>query len=139
MDYFTDLCSRLLVTLLPHLLSLDHVDTPVAHSHSLEGASEDDEEEEEATEQTRLIAGGRKRTPAARLIRQTALNVELLAGLVGLLVGLLRPLQRVLIGTSESATGGWSGIGGGLLLLGGAYATVDMLSIGASVRAGEKK
>lgn len=123
--------------LLPHLLITDSGESKVTHTDL--PVDEPEDEEEEATEQTRLVGGGKKPGPATAILRQTALNLEIVAGTLGLLIGLVKPLQRVLIGTSESATGGWSGIGGGLLLLAAAYATVDMLSIGVSVRAGEKK
>lgn len=97
------------------------------------------DDEDEPTEQSHLIGGGKRSSPAARLFQHVALHVELFAGLIGLLIGLIKPVQRTLIGTQEAATGGWSSIGGGLVLLAAAYATVDMLSVGAGMRAGEKR
>lgn len=67
------------------------------------------------------------------------LDINLVAGALGLLIGLVKPLQGSLIGTKEAVTGGWAGIGGGLIIIAAAFASVDMLAIGAGVRAGEKR
>ena len=127
---------------LPQLLDENRSYETVNDEDGESGAETPDtpiEEEEEPTEQSRLIGRGKKSSSTNRLFHHAVSHVELLAGLMGLLVGLVKPIQRALIGTQESTTGGWSSIGGGLMLLAAAYATVDMLSIGAGLRAGEKK
>ena len=119
---------------------IDEVDEENETSASTTHLGDDeDDDDEEPTEQSRLIGGGEKPRAITRVIQSATSHADLVVGAIGLLTGLVKPIQRALIGTQEAATGGWSGIGGGLMLLAAAYATVDMLSVGAGVRAGERK
>jgi hypothetical protein len=95
--------------------------------------------EQDADENTRLIGGGRKASSAARVWSGVTSNPLVAATSIGLLIGLIKPVQRALIGDLEHSTGGWQTLGGGLILLGGAYAVVEMVAIGATIRAGEAK
>ena len=95
--------------------------------------------EQDADENTRLIGGGRKVSSAARVWSGVTSNPLVAATSIGLLIGLIKPVQRALIGDLEHSTGGWQTLGGGLILLGGAYAVVEMVAIGATIRAGEAK
>jgi hypothetical protein len=96
-------------------------------------------EDEEATEDTRFLGGGRTPSTAVQVWDGITTNLLLFASLVGILIGLIKPIQRVLVGDLEHFTGGWQSLGGGLIILGGSYAVVEMLAIGATIRAGEKK
>jgi hypothetical protein len=96
-------------------------------------------QEQEADEGTRLIGGGRKPSPAKRLLTGVTGNPLLVASSIGLLIGIVKPIQRVLIGDVEHSTGGWQTLGGGLILLSGAFAVVEMVATGATIRAGEQK
>lgn len=93
----------------------------------------------DADESTRLIGGGRKPTIWARVTDGVISNPLFIAVLAGALVGLIKPIQRSLIGDIEHSTGGWQTLGGGLILLAGAYAAVEMVAVGATIRAGEAK
>jgi hypothetical protein len=92
-----------------------------------------------ATEDTQLLGGVRKPSPVALIRDGVTGNILLLAPVIGLLIGLIKPAQRVLVGDVEHFTGGWQSLGGGLVILGGAFAAVDMLAVGSTIRAGEKK
>ena len=92
-----------------------------------------------ADESTRLIGGGRKPTIRARVMDGVISNPLFVAVLAGALIGLIKPIQRSLIGNFEHSTGGWQTLGGGLILLAGAYAAVEMVAVGATIRAGEAK
>lgn len=96
-------------------------------------------DDEDATEDTRLLGGGRSPSTAVQVWDSITTNLLLFASLIGILIGLIKPVQRVLVGDVEHFTGGWQSLGGGLVILGGAYAAVEMLAIGATIRAGEKK
>jgi hypothetical protein len=57
-------------------------------------------------------------------------------------IGLIKPLQRLIVGDvrdGEHLTGAWESVAFGLVLLGGAYAVMDMASQGAYIRAAEEK
>jgi len=90
-------------------------------------------------ENTRLIGRGKKQSPATRVWTGVTSNPLVAATSLGLLIGIIKPVQRALIGDMEQSTGGWQTLGGGLILLAGAYATVEMVAIGATIRAGETK
>ena len=130
----------LLVSLVPQLfntkteeLNEDRVDGDDLETLSDYSGAQD------ADENTRLIGGGRKSSSAARAWSGVTSNPLVAATFIGLLIGLIKPVQRALIGDVEHSTGGWQTLGGGLILLGGAYAVVEMVAIGATIRAGEAK
>lgn len=127
---------RLLAIALPHILG-PSIETSLGQTDDPD-TDPDTDSEEEATERTGLL-GRSKASPVVQTLDRLAANTELVAGVLGLLIGVVKPVQRILIGTSESATGGWASVGGGLMLLAAAYATVEILGVGASIRAGEKK
>ena len=93
----------------------------------------------DADESTRLIGGGRKPTIRARVMDGVISNPFFVAVLAGALIGLIKPIQQSLIGDIEHSTGGWQTLGGGLILLAGAYAAIEMVAVGATIRAGEAK
>ena len=97
---------------------------------------------EEASETTPLVVNGDNKhrpgpTVASRLSKLLAPSI--VAAVIGLLVGMIKPLQRVVVGSAanEHLTGLWNSLGAGLVILGASFATVHMLSIGASLRAAE--
>jgi predicted permease len=94
---------------------------------------------QDANENTRLIGRGTKPSIRARVMNGVTTNPLFVAVLAGVLIGLIKPIQRGLIGDVEHSTGGWQTLGGGLILLAGAYAAVEMVAIGATIRAGEAK
>jgi hypothetical protein len=98
--------------------------------------------DEEATERTPLVASAQPEKPrlGATVIRYVTPTT--VAAILGLLVGLIKPLQRLIVGNvrdGEHLTGAWESVAFGLVLLGGAYAVVDMASQGAYIRAAEEK
>lgn len=61
----------------------------------------------------------------------------IIAALLGLFIGLIKPLQRALIGQDIPDgvyTGGWKSIGGALILLGTTFGTLDLFAEGAALR-----
>lgn len=135
-----DSCRALLVSLVPQFFDTK---TPDLIEDRLDGDDLDTlsgySGEQDADENTRLIAGGQKSSSAARVWSGVTSNPLVAATSIGLLIGLVKPVQRALIGDLEHSTGGWQTLGGGLILLGGAYAVVEMVAIGATIRAGEAK
>jgi len=135
-----DKCRALLVSLVPQFFNAKTED------RNEDRLDEDDLDtlsdysgEQDVDENTRLIGGGRKSSSAAQVWRGVTSNPLVAATSIGLLIGLIKPVQRALIGDLEHSTGGWQTLGGGLILLGGAYAVVEMVAIGATIRAGEAK
>jgi hypothetical protein len=95
-----------------------------------------DDELEDATERTPLIASSSPRRVA------TQLSPLFVSAIIGLLIGLIKPAQRGIVGVGADDSDGswaWQSIGSGLVLLGGAFAVVEMVGVGAGIRAGEKK
>jgi hypothetical protein len=135
-----DGCRALLVSLVPQFFNAKTED---GNEDRLDGDDldtlSDYSGEQDADENTRLIGGGRKSSSAARVWSGVTSNPLVAATSIGLLIGLIKPVQRALIGDLEHSTGGWQTLGGGLILLGGAYAVVEMVAIGATIRAGEAK
>ncbi|KAL1409303.1 hypothetical protein Q8F55_003282 [Vanrija albida] len=100
-----------------------------------------------ATERTPLLAATSAATtsPAASgipwdTIRTAYLVPIVLPAALGVLIGAIKPLQHALVGNvAEGTTAAvWSTAGYGLVLLGAAFAVVDILGTGAEVRSTEK-
>lgn len=97
----------------------------------------EDEIVDEADERTPLVARHKPTDPQP--LRAKLLSPLSLAAVAGLLVGLIKPLQRVVVGDADS--GGnwfWLSVGSALIVLGSTFAVVDILALGAGIRAGEK-
>jgi hypothetical protein len=130
----------LLISLVPNLLQ------NITEGDREDYADLDDQETvsdysggQDADENTRLIGRGTKPSIRARVVDGVTTNPLFVAVLAGVLIGLIKAIQRGLIGDVEHSTGGWQTLGGGLILLAGAYAAVEMIAIGATIRAGEAK
>lgn len=98
--------------------------------------------DEEATERTPLVASAQPEKPrlGAAVIRYVTPTT--VAAVLGLVIGLIKPLQRLIVGDvrdGEHLMGAWESVAFGLVILGGAYAVVDMASQGAYIRAAEEK
>jgi hypothetical protein len=107
-------------------------------SHPAVKEEDDDDEVEDATERTPLIASSSSR----HRIVATQLSPLFVSAIIGLLIGLIKPAQRAIVGVGADDSDGswaWQSIGSGLVLLGGVFAVVEMVGVGASIRAGEKK
>lgn len=66
----------------------------------------------------------------------------LIASILGLFIGLTKPVQHALIGHNVrdgDFSGSWRSLGFGLTMLGMSFAVVDILADGMGTRAGEKK
>ncbi|WWC67195.1 uncharacterized protein I206_101102 [Kwoniella pini CBS 10737] len=111
----------------------DVLDEPVADEHQQEIV----EDEEDADEQTPLVGGKRNIKATHKLLLLTRSPV-FAATLLGLFVGLIKPVQRFIVGTDQSDTWLWGSVGLALRWLGGAFAIVELIGIGAGIRAGEK-
>lgn len=102
-------------------------------------------EEGETDERTPLMARSapdQTRSNAEVSLRALATSPVMIAAILGLFIGLVKPVQRFLIGSDVrdgDYTGTWRSIGQGLHLLGLSFAVVDILADGSGVRAGEKK
>ncbi|KAK4688319.1 hypothetical protein P7C73_g1795, partial [Tremellales sp. Uapishka_1] len=98
------------------------------------------EDAEEATEETPLVTSSQSpRTTTNPAFITLYIAQPGLAAIVGLFIGLIKPLQRVVVGTSEQGTWAWDCIGSALIFLGGTFAVVDTIGYGAGLRAAEKK
>lgn len=98
--------------------------------------------DEEADERTPLVSSSSLKPPpvAIKTWNTITSSPNIAAALLGLFIGLVKPVQRALIGDPKGdLTGSWQSLGTGLILLGGAYAVVEILAIGASLRAAERK
>ncbi|RXK37497.1 hypothetical protein M231_05218 [Tremella mesenterica] len=100
---------------------------------------------EDVTENTPLIASSDPK-PRSEVKLSSRLGKIVtpasIAALLGLLIGLIKPVQRALVGTvagDKQLTGVWESVGFGLAGLGGTYAVLEMLAIGSSIRAAEAK
>ncbi|KAK8844536.1 hypothetical protein IAR55_006383 [Kwoniella newhampshirensis] len=97
---------------------------------------------DDADERTPLVNPTTSRTVNRRkVLLSTVQSPILIAAVVGLLIGLIKPLQRVVVGTGVEDSDGswlWQSIGLGLVFLGASFALVETLGVGAGLRAGEK-
>jgi hypothetical protein len=126
------------VTLLPKVFRKDAT-LPVASPE--DGAVESVPEtttEETADERTPLIPTSHSSPSSQPSGLRDYLLYVLAPGVVALLIALIKPVQRVIIGEiGEKTSGSWQSIGSGLLLLGGAFAVLETVAIGAAVRGSE--
>lgn len=123
--------------------------TPASRAVARDAEDEENDDEDqqgsdaEASERTPLVSTSRLRSsraisPVIKTWRILTSSPNIAAAALGLLVGLVKPIQRALIGTHHEA-GTWQSLGTGLILLGGAYAAVEVFAVGASLRAAERK
>ncbi len=96
---------------------------------------------EDATERTPLITPALHSQPKpAHVVILSLLSPIVVATILGLAIRLIEPLQRSIVGVGADDSDGswvWQSIGSGLVLLGAGFAVVEMLGIGAGIRAGE--
>nr|XP_019006139.1 mitochondrial carrier protein [Kwoniella mangroviensis CBS 8507]OCF69600.1 mitochondrial carrier protein [Kwoniella mangroviensis CBS 8507] len=115
-------------------LEIDVLDEPISDDQT---PNEIVEDEEDADERTPLVGFKRNIRSTHSLLAKTRSPI-FIATVLGLLVGLIKPLQRFIVGTDDGDTWLWGSIGLGLRFLGGAFALVEIIGIGAGIRAGEK-
>lgn len=96
---------------------------------------------EDADERTPLVNPTTAKTVNKRTVfLSTVQSPILIAAVVGLVIGVIKPLQRVVVGTGVEGSDGswlWQGIGLGVVFLGSSFALVETLGVGAGLRAGE--
>jgi hypothetical protein len=106
--------------------------------HTSEGLSApvEVEEDEDPTERTPLVRSSSGTSPkqSSRYdVLQHLVHPIFTPAVLGLLVGCIKPIQSYVFGLNVNDTSGtwvWNGIG---------FAIVEMVGIGAGIRAGEKK
>ena len=94
-------------------------------------------DEDDLTERTPLIAPATSASRSRLAVKSTYTSLVVIAPIAGLVIALIKPLQRVVTGlTVESNEGNWfwHSIGAGLIAIGGVYAVVDILKTGAEVK-----
>ncbi|WVR03203.1 hypothetical protein IAU60_000194 [Kwoniella sp. DSM 27419] len=114
------------------------VDGEAAHDQQLLSPSLEDDED--VDERTPLVSRYSKKGPVT-LARSVLVSPMFIATVAGLLIGLIKPVQRFLVGDMINGTGEtwlWGSIGLGLKYLGATYAVVEIIAIGSGIRAGEK-
>ncbi|WVF66676.1 hypothetical protein IAT40_001417 [Kwoniella sp. CBS 6097] len=101
----------------------------------------DPNEDIEADERTPLVASTQNKTKTPTQIAKSVLfSPIILATIFGLLIGLIKPVQRFVVGQGGAeGTWLWGSIGLGLRYLGGAFALIEIIGVGAKIRAGAKK
>ncbi|ORX36960.1 mitochondrial carrier domain-containing protein [Kockovaella imperatae] len=94
---------------------------------------------EEATERTPLVRPSDTK-PASKISRASLLSPLVIASVFGLVIGLIKPVQRAIFGLSIEQTRGnwaWRSFGSGLQVLALAFVAIDIVGQGAAVKAGE--
>jgi hypothetical protein len=94
-------------------------------------------DEDDSTERTPLIAPASSASRSRLAVKSTYTSLVVIAPIAGLVIALIKPLQRVVTGlTVESSEGNWfwHSVGAGLIAIGGVYAVVDILKTGAEVK-----
>lgn len=97
--------------------------------------------DEDATEQTSLLSRAQQPDFTKLAIIRTAHSPILLSAILGLTIGLVKPLQRFITGVGiEGSSGGWLwlAVGSALNAMGGSFPLFAILAAGAAVRAGEQ-
>ena len=97
---------------------------------------------EDATERTPLVTPAQSYPISRDASVLTFFSPILVSALLGLFIGIIKPAQRGIVGVGADDSDGswvWQSIGSGLVLLGAAFALVEMIGIGAGIRAGEAK
>ncbi|WVW81419.1 hypothetical protein I302_103412 [Kwoniella bestiolae CBS 10118] len=115
-------------------LETDIIDEPLSDSDTPNEIVEDDED---VDERTPLVGFKRNIRSTHSLLAKTRSPI-FIATVLGLLVGLIKPVQRFIVGADEGDTWLWGSVGLALRFLGGAFALVEIIGIGAGIRAGEK-
>ncbi|WVQ94289.1 hypothetical protein IAU59_001368 [Kwoniella sp. CBS 9459] len=102
----------------------------------------DPNEDIEADERTPLVGGSSqaKAKGPTQIAKTVLLSPIIIATIFGLLIGLIKPVQRFVVGqATPEGTWLWGSIGLGLKYLGGAFALVEIIGVGAKIRAGGNK
>lgn len=97
--------------------------------------------DEDATERTSLLSRAQQPDSTKLAIIRTAHSPILLSAILGLTIGLVKPLQRFITGVGvEGSSGGWLWLatGSALNAMGGSFPLFAILATGAAVRAGEQ-
>lgn len=97
--------------------------------------------DEDATERTSLLSRAQQPDSTKLAIIRTAHSPILLSAILGLTIGLVKPLQRFITGVGvEGSSGGWLWLAAGSALnaMGGSFPLFAILATGAAVRAGEQ-
>ncbi|WWD22912.1 hypothetical protein CI109_107407 [Kwoniella shandongensis] len=106
-----------------------------------DGSADEPTDFEEADERTPLVSPTTSKIVNKRtILLSTVQSPILIAAVIGLVIGIIKPLQRVVVGTGVEDSNGswlWQGVGLGLVFLGASFALVETLGVGAGVRAGE--
>ena len=106
-----------------------------------ESADAEPTDVEDATERTPLVRSPDSKPLGGPTTARSAIVSPLfLASVLGLFIGLIKPVQRVIFGLSLERSEGnwtWQAIGSGLQILAVAFVAVDILSTGATVKAAE--
>ena len=96
-------------------------------------------DEEDANERTPLVSSAAKNS-SQPTPREILLSPLFIASVLGLFIGLIKPIQRVVFGLTLDYTQGnwtWQAIGSGLYVLSIAFVAVDLIGTGATVKASE--
>ncbi|AAW45194.2 hypothetical protein CNH03310 [Cryptococcus deneoformans JEC21] len=97
--------------------------------------------DEDATERTSLLSRAQQPDSTKLAIIRTAHSPILLSAILGLTIGLVKPLQRFITGVGvEGSSGGWLWLAAGSALnaMGGSFPLFAILATGAAMRAGEQ-
>ncbi|WRT63345.1 uncharacterized protein IL334_000250 [Kwoniella shivajii] len=99
---------------------------------------ESPEDDEDADEHTPLV-GSRRNSKSIITAFAVARSPIFVSAVLGLLIGLIKPVQKFIVGTQDGGdTWLWGSLGLGLRFIGGAFALIEIIGIGAGIRAGEK-
>ena len=98
-------------------------------------------EGEDATERTPLVnrTATTKKSTSGKLF-DTFVSPLSIAAVLGLLIALIKPVQQKVIGYTideQVGSGFWQSIGVGLSIIAVAFVAVDLVAVGATVKAGE--